>query len=236
MSKKLAFTLAEVLIVIGIIGIVAEMIVPSLVAKTEEKIIATQVKEVYSVLSQALKMSEITNGTPDMWACPNIGGGDDGCGLNKFTPYLQVAKNCGMTSGCFPPVAYKKINGSASIINFDTWPNLARARLKNGMSIAMGQSSGPSSSTSNANNLALKNIYGEIDVDINGDKPPNRFGKDLFVFWYTKYGIVPAGTKDEDGSYPLSTDCSNKSGIGDGCAAWLIYKENMDYMNGAVSW
>lgn len=233
MIKKLAFTLAEVLIVMSIIGIVAEMVVPSLVASTEEKIIVTQVKEVYSILTQALKMSEIDNGTVDTWGCPIMGGGNDTCVLDKLTPYLQVAKNCGTSTGCFAPL-YKRINGGAMPFNFDSDPG-AKAKLNSGISIDVMQYGSCSSHTGNASNLALSNVCGEIDVDINGDKLPNRVGKDFFVFYYTKYGIVPAGTKDDTSMYALSIDCKPTS-VGFGCAGWVIYKENLDYTKNIVSW
>lgn len=236
MIKKIAFTLAEVLIVIGIIGIVAEMLVPSLVASTEEKIIVTQVKEVYSILTQALKMSEIDNGTADMWGCPVSGGGNDTCALDKLTPYLQIAKNCGASTGCFPSNVYKRVRGTlTSPFDFDSGAG-AKAKLRNGMAIDVMQYGSCSSITGNTSNLALRNVCGEIDVDINGDKSPNRVGKDFFVFYYTKYGVVPAGTPDDNSMYALSIDCARVVSVGLGCAGWVVMKENLDYLNGAVSW
>ncbi len=59
MSKthnKLGFTLAEVLITLGIIGIVAALTIPGLLSRNEEKVRETQLKKAYSVLSQAHQM------------------------------------------------------------------------------------------------------------------------------------------------------------------------------------
>lgn len=49
-SKKImAFTMAETLITLGIIGIIAAMTLPSLVAKYQSKVLSTQLKKLYSV-------------------------------------------------------------------------------------------------------------------------------------------------------------------------------------------
>ena len=52
-----AFTLAEVLITLGIIGIVAAMTIPSLVQDYREKAQVTRVKKFYSVFAQAYAMA-----------------------------------------------------------------------------------------------------------------------------------------------------------------------------------
>ena len=51
--QKTAFTLAEVLITLGIIGIVAALTLPNLIANYKNKIIAKQLQKTYSTLSQA---------------------------------------------------------------------------------------------------------------------------------------------------------------------------------------
>lgn len=54
MNAKAAFTLAEVLITLGIIGIVAAMTLPSLIKNHEQRVLKTQFLKAYSTLSQAL--------------------------------------------------------------------------------------------------------------------------------------------------------------------------------------
>lgn len=53
-----AFTLAEVLITLGIIGIVSAMTIPTLITKSKRMVLKNQFKESYSVLAQAVKMLE----------------------------------------------------------------------------------------------------------------------------------------------------------------------------------
>ena len=61
-SKKAAFTLAEVLITLGIIGIVAAMTIPTLISKFQEKSLESQFKKTYSLLNQALQLTNYENG------------------------------------------------------------------------------------------------------------------------------------------------------------------------------
>lgn len=64
---KKAFTLAEVLITLGIIGIVAAMTLPTLIGKYQKKQTVTQLKKAYTEISQLLKMSELDNGSMEYW-------------------------------------------------------------------------------------------------------------------------------------------------------------------------
>ena len=51
-----AFTLAEVLITLGIIGVVASMTLPALINQTRAKELQTGLKKAYSVLQTAYKL------------------------------------------------------------------------------------------------------------------------------------------------------------------------------------
>ncbi len=66
MGKK-GFTLAEVLITLGIIGVVAAMTLPTLITKYKEQETVTRVKKFYSVFSQAYTMAVLDNGTINNW-------------------------------------------------------------------------------------------------------------------------------------------------------------------------
>ena len=64
---KKAFTLAEVLITLGIIGIVAAMTMPTLIHNHNKKVIETRLKKFYSSINQAIIMSELENGDKKDW-------------------------------------------------------------------------------------------------------------------------------------------------------------------------
>ena len=62
-----AFTLAEVLITLGIIGIVAAMTLPTLIAKYQKNVTAVKVKKFYSVFNQAFKLAQLEFGEFKYW-------------------------------------------------------------------------------------------------------------------------------------------------------------------------
>lgn len=66
-SKRIAFTLAEVLITLGIIGVIAALSMPSLVQIFEKNITEAKLKIFYSKINQAIKLSEIDNGPIADW-------------------------------------------------------------------------------------------------------------------------------------------------------------------------
>lgn len=65
---KKGFTLAEVLITLGIIGIVAAMTLPALVHNYKKQEIEAKIKKFYTNMAQAVKLSEIDNGPAFYWS------------------------------------------------------------------------------------------------------------------------------------------------------------------------
>ena len=65
--KKAAFTLAEVLITLGIIGVVAALTMPALIQQQHKLVVETRLKKFYSVINQAITMSERDNGDKLYW-------------------------------------------------------------------------------------------------------------------------------------------------------------------------
>ena len=76
MYKKFAFTLAEVLITLGIIGVVAAMTLPTLIQNYRKHEVETKLAKVYSVVNQAIKLSTVEYGEPAEW-------GDWDCGISS---------------------------------------------------------------------------------------------------------------------------------------------------------
>lgn len=64
---KKGFTLAEVLITLGIIGIVAAMTLPTLVQNYKKKELVTKLQKVYTVMNQAINLAEVENGNFESW-------------------------------------------------------------------------------------------------------------------------------------------------------------------------
>ena len=94
--KRVAFTMAEILITLAVIGIVAAMTIPNLVQSYKKKIVETKLIKIYSTMNQAIKLSSVDNGSPETW--DNFGGAyktyDDVLAWwNKyFARYINVQK------------------------------------------------------------------------------------------------------------------------------------------------
>ena len=231
--KRCAFTLAEVLITLGIIGIVAAMTMPVLIQNHREKVTVTQLKKAYSVLSQAMLMAVKEDGTADIWdsyQSENDGYADEEpVTRTRFTPInlvkqLKVAKDCGFTSsGCFQSGAYKQLKGLAER-DFENKGSYYKVVLSDGSILALEGYEPQHEVFDGLEDRA----YGEIWVDINGKKFPNIAGKDLFLFVYTKDRILPYGYNRID--KPLSSTSCRATASGYDCTAWVLYNENMDYL------
>ena len=216
--KKAAFTLAEVLITLGIIGVVAAMTMPSLIQNYQEKATVTKLKKCYSLVSQAYVSILNDEGGSD-----TLQAGDDLEMMEKFGKYLKYQKTCGRNKGCFPNVTYKSVTGNGYNKWEDDTTDRSRAILTDGTLIMFNKSV----ITENENY-----IYAQIYVDINGFKGPNQLGRDFFYFYINPEKIVPAGAKaleEKNEDQKFTKNCIQQNGYA--CAAWVIYNENMDYLH-----
>lgn len=216
--KKAAFTLAEVLITLGIIGVVAAMTMPSLIQNYQEKATVTKLKKCYSLVSQAYVSILNDEGGSD-----TLQAGDDLEMMEKFGKYLKYQKTCGRNKGCFPNVTYKSVTGNGYSKWEDDTTDRSRAILTDGTLIMFNKSV----ITENENY-----IYAQIYVDINGFKGPNQLGRDFFYFYINPEKIVPGGAKALEAIFPdqkFDENCIQQNGYA--CAAWVIYNENMDYLH-----
>ena len=66
-NKKSAFTLAEILITLGVIGVVSAMTMPTVIKNYQKKVASTRVKSAYSQLLQAVQRSEVDNDEIKGW-------------------------------------------------------------------------------------------------------------------------------------------------------------------------
>ena len=86
---------------------------------------------------------------------------------------------------------------------------------------------------------AIKNVCGNITVDVNGSKYPNQVGEDQFEIFFTKEKLVPAGIKGAIYTFERACNRTIKSPYPsyDGgvnmyaCTAWVLYNENQDYLH-----
>ncbi len=67
MNKKCAFTLAEVLITLGIIGVVAAVTLPALITNYQKQVTINKIKKFYTNMTQVLQMAVTENGEFSTW-------------------------------------------------------------------------------------------------------------------------------------------------------------------------
>ena len=190
-SASHGFTLAEVLITLGIIGIVAAMTIPALVGKYQKKVLQTQFLKTYSDLNNAAKRFEVEYGITVLE--DSLNGSTPTASLKKFMSAFIGTKYGQRVSTDYD----EEIEGSLSFENAIgfTPKNLAGKAQKThpcDQSIITEEVGGRFFSMDDA-----LTVYKEapkagpkICVDINGRKGPNIYGYDWFVFIFTKEGVV----------------------------------------------
>lgn len=112
--KYNAFTLAEVLITLSIIGIVAAMTLPMIVSKYQKCLVANQVKKFYTNFNQAIKLSEIENGEFKDWSYENSNELYDKY-LAKFLKVVQVQRNIHMYGNFAGGIKFIFVDGTQAI-------------------------------------------------------------------------------------------------------------------------
>lgn len=171
--KRNSFTVAEVLITLGIIGLISAMTLPSLIKNYSKKVTTERLKQTYSMLEQAIKLSEVKNGELEYWSVPKIVGENNVKITENFVkmyiePYLQViGKNELNSSSASYPYYYHDANGKLVLLGGHTHYSIA---LINGVYLHF-----------NAGDYESAPADISVRVDINGKKNPNTLGEDLFT-------------------------------------------------------
>ena len=208
MDKK-AFTLAEVLITLGIIGVVSAMTLPALVNQTRGKELETGLKKAYSVIQNAVNQMNYDEG--QVVNAANYG--DTGNFMEVFKKYFKLSKDCGKSSCESQEILENEQLGS---INYKSYTNIpiGTGLLDDGQTVTID-----GMFFMIENNPQSDKNWLFISVDVNGiHKKPNRWGHDLFTFQILDNGkLAPMGAQDtvyRDDKYCSNREKSNISGIG----------------------
>ena len=165
-NKNKGFTLAEVLITLGIIGVVSALTLPNLIADFQKKQTATKLKTTYSFLNQAYQASIVDNGEVENWDWKNLDlNYYDSFGRKYILPYLKGKNKA-------PVYSWYSLNGERTSIPFH------RYMLSNGMILGFW---GLNFTNDNVGGNKYK-THLIMFIDINGAKRPNKLGKDIFTF------------------------------------------------------
>lgn len=216
--KKSGFTLAEVLIVVSIIGIVAQMIIPNLVENIQESQFKAAAKEAFSKCAQAIQQMKMDEGGS---LASYIGNAS--AFKPVFMQYFKVIKNCN-NSGCVPSAKgtlddfstiYTSLAGDAGETDF---MDEGQFITNDGMFFGIQNSNNP---------LIPNNLF--LTVDVNGyTQKPNVYGKDVFMFQVVNDNLLPVGangTKFLSSSYCRKSISSPLQGLG--CMSLVM--QGIDY-------
>jgi prepilin-type N-terminal cleavage/methylation domain-containing protein len=217
---KRGFTLAEVLITLMIIGVIASITIPGLINDVQNQQYKVAWKKAFAEFSQAsLRMMSDNGGTLEGLFS------DTNDGVNHYAAYFSVIKSCNPNQGtpaegnCWP-LAMSRIN-SSSYFGGNTGRGLL---LSNGVGLVFANmqsicngSSAAVTETMVANIIGQNSICGSVLFDVNGLSPPNKIGKDIFGALIYKNKIVPYNSEID----PTEFDFTNN---GYGYSATFLYQ------------
>ena len=120
---KKAFTLSEVLITLGVIGVVSALTISILIQNYQKHVTVNRLKETYSILYNAVRMSETENGLLESWDIPSSSYTSAVYSNGKvffeqyIKPYIKIVKVCNHLSAECWADTYMKTDGN----NEDTY-------------------------------------------------------------------------------------------------------------------
>ncbi len=215
--RKVAFTLAEILITLAIIGVVAAITLPTFINKYQEHVLKQQFKRAYSNFSQVLlqvQAQDFDMSVPNCYyaAEDNVNvqgviGGD--ClkvrdGILKRLKVIKTCSNKAYENGCIPD--YKGYD----TMSIEQNPDLSEddaiyiVRALSGFYKSVIHNQSPAYDFADGTivfeyNPAWNSSYFPclFAIDINGKKGPNKWGYDLFSFFTVSdgntYKLLPTG-------------------------------------------
>lgn len=217
--RRSAFTLAEVLITLTIIGVVASTLIPALVNNTYKRELLAQVTKQYSALQNMARMYRAQNGGAGMDSLfeTNASSTRSYDALKEMSKYIRMQKMCN-NSACWTQTtkyATPRNNGYGSY-NTSFKGLTATAILADGATLAVSVFGGePNSNCSHdlsgyktdadgnyildGDGKPVVQTYthtncADLAFDANGPKPPNQFGADTFFLVSKADQILPYTT------------------------------------------
>ena len=225
LHNKAAFTLAEVLITLGIIGVVAAVTLPTLVANYQKTVWVNQLKKAYSVLNNGVKQMIVEQGCSDV-TCTNFSDNDGlveiGISLEddfikQFVKTFKLSNVQELDNNSIYSYEINSLSGSASGLK-DHIAGVG-GTTPDGMIVILG-------------GIWMAGDF--IFVDTNGLKSPNQLGRDFFMFKVSLKGtVVPYYSKaslevlndektEQERINEVEADCNATSGSGVTCAEKII--------------
>lgn len=219
---KKGFTLAEVLITLGIIGVVAVLTIQPLIQKQNERATVTKVKKMYSVIANAVNLWQMENGCDtDVSVC-----------LKGYSQYNCTEAFAGIQKN-LEVIEHRYKNEDIRKINW--FPDKSYGLNGNKVSMSFQGVNKVTAHSNNTCHYLFKNgvtMTVQLDdykdsmftfIDINGKSKPNRVGVDVFPIGIGSHGsryktVNPYYVEDSDSSglglcyYRNGNECSPDDG------------------------
>ncbi|RAI09481.1 MAG: hypothetical protein DKM24_08480 [Candidatus Melainabacteria bacterium] len=218
-----AFTLAETLIVMGIIGVVAALTIPNLNSSTADKEKVAKVMKAYSDISDAIGRAEAVYGPVNEWQQLDTNETSQIKRLGeRITEFMKTSKTCGMnkSQGCIGRKIYDKTSNEFIFFNLagDSSDWGYKVILADGMS------------------LSISVVYGPGDwlflYDIDGpNKGASMLGKDIFSFTIVR-NSSPTELRPDPRTLTTSLNSCFQAGF---CTEWVVNNGNLDYLKADTS-
>lgn len=202
-NKRTAFTMAEVLITLSIVGIIAVLTLPNVMASYTKRTTVAQLQRTYNSLRTAFT-EHLSNERANLLSNTDM---NSKMGVYHFLQkYMNSAKICAWeedentlevdASGKCVAESYLDLSGNPTEIAKEDIDDFVCAVLEFGTSICIR----PASLTEKVG------IY----IDVTGSKIPNRLGHDLFYFEANNDGKLEVWNDNAE-------DCSREGGVGLSC-------------------
>lgn len=207
---KKGFTLAEVLITLGIIGVVAALTMPVLTEKVSNIILVNKLKKMYSVMSQAMLFTIASDGD---YSSLNVSNGSltsiENWYKKTLKQQLKITKECIDAAGCWAK-GIKTLGGTIPYWNRDgvgIGEDIIVFKTADGYNVNIDAYDYSSGGRFGVKFKENGSDFLVVFVDVNGDDNPNIVGKDIFMFIFSPdIGFVPAGRNETDDA--VNKNCS----------------------------
>lgn len=204
-ERRKAFTLAEVLITLAVIGVVAALTLPGLIANYQKTQYVTGLKKAYAELSQVFKLYMANEGVTDLSQTKLFSSDNNYDELNVvLKKYFRIGKWCGngavdnydnYDTTC--DIDYTCLGKDPADCADGVYPDFYTA---DGM--AFGFKLSPSAANCQPHNDVPVNLKGmclKVDIDVNGKNPPNIVGRDIYqnLLVAPNGNIYPVGSRED---------------------------------------
>lgn len=197
MKKKLGFTLAEVLIVLGIIGIVAEYTIPTLMNSFKKQTYTVSLQKFYSNFQNGMKQYMVNQGCTDL-ICTGLFNGSSNTqawqdamstALNQIFKIGNLYGSSNVALSSFNSVDLNKSGAMPYFYDEDGY-NYSFMTVDGFLVAIRDYYPGNCTDFSSYPTARLYQACGYVRVDTNGFKPPNTQGRDFFMFYLGNDGVL----------------------------------------------